>query len=653
MSSAHPPALIPRAKLFANPTKAHPRISPDGELLAWLAPREGALNIWVAPVTGSEEPRVLTDDRKGNIATFVWTYADNTLLYLQDTDGNEEYHVYILDVLTGFSRDLTPFEGVRAMVSAVSAKNRDHVLIAMNQRDPAYFDIYSLELATGSLSIVEQNTDFGGFLVDEHYRVCVATKLSNDGSLGVYHRDGQEWRELFCFLREDASVSGPVAINAEGTALFMNDSRGRNTAALVRMDLASGTTKVLAANTHADIGDLILDWATWEPLAYSYVLGRQVHVGLAPEIQADLDFLESNRLGEWQLINRVAEDRLWVIASASDVEPRAAHLYDRQARTLSKLFDFRPELIDAPLVQMKPVAIRSRDGLNLVAYLSRPLDCTDRGPLVLSVHGGPWGRDTFGFNIEHQWLANRGYSVLSVNFRGSTGFGKSFVNASDREWGRAMDDDLLDAVAWAINEGIADPDRIAIIGTSYGGYAVLSSITRNPDVFACGVDIVGPSNLETLLATIPPYWAGFRQRFIQALGDPATDEGRALLRERSPVHFADRIKKPLLIGQGANDPRVKQAESDQMVDAMKSKGVPVAYVLYPDEGHGFSKPENQMSFTAITEAFLARHLGGRAEPINQDELAKSSLQIIEGAALLGEIGSSNSDHASDSPSAMS
>lgn len=635
MSSISSTALIPRAHLFGNPVKTHPRISPDGKLIAWLAPRDGVLNIWVAPLDGSEEPRVLTDDRRGGIVAFVWTYAANTLLYMKDADGDEDYHVYGLDVSTGLSRDFTPFEGVRALVATVSSKIQDRVLIEMNLRDPKYFDVHSLDLATGALSLVEQNTDFCGFFADEHYRVCIATKLSNDGSLSVYRRDGDTWQESFSFAREDASVSGPIGVNADGTALFMNDSRGRNTGALVRMDLVSGALQVIAAHAQVDIGHAIFDWTTREPLAYSYVLDRQKYVALTPDIQAELDFLASKNLGEWHLISRADEDRLWVIAAVSDVEPSSAHLYDRRNRTLNKLFDFRPELVHAPLVAMNSITIRSRDGFDLVSYLSRPHDSDGPGALVLLVHGGPWGRDTFGFDLEHQWLANRGYSVLSVNFRGSMGFGKAFVNAGDGEWGRAMDNDLLDAVEWAIDEGVADPGRIAIMGTSYGGYAVLNAMTRNPEVYACGVDIVGPSNLETLLATTPSYWEGFRQRLIQALGDPSTEEGLALLRERSPVHFADRITRPLLIGQGANDPRVKQAESDQMADAMKSRGIPVAYVLYPDEGHGFAKPENQASFKAITEAFLARNLGGRAEPITQDEINNSSMQILEGAESLG------------------
>jgi dipeptidyl aminopeptidase/acylaminoacyl peptidase len=295
-----------------------------------------------------------------------------------------------------------------------------------------------------------------------------------------------------------------------------------------------------------------------------------------------------------------------------------------------------PELAGAPLVSMRPVTITSRDGLDLVSYVTLPQHGTGKvpRPMVLVVHGGPWARDTFGFNFVHQWLANRGYAVLSVNFRSSTGFGKAFVNAGDREWGRRMDDDLLDAVAWAIDQKIADPRKIAIMGGSYGGYATLVGLTRNPEIYACGIDIVGPSNLETLIRAIPPYWEAVRSQILKAIGDPDTEEGLRLLRERSPLFQAGRIAKPLLIAQGANDPRVKQAEADQMVKALKEKGIPVAYLLYPDEGHGFARPENNIAFRAVAENFLARHLGGLAEPIHPEELTKSTIEVKEGAAEL-------------------
>jgi dipeptidyl aminopeptidase/acylaminoacyl peptidase len=628
--------LIPRTDLFGNPARAYAKISPDGRFLSWLAPVDGVLNIWVSPAEAPERAEIVTDDRKRGIRIYGWTYnSGHHLFYLQDTDGNENFHVFVVDPLDRVTRDLTPFDGIRAGIAAISRVRREHLLVHLNRRDPKYFDLYTLDLATGELALVEENSGFASFIVDDHYRAHFATKYRRDGFLDVLRRasDGN-WTGWTSFSAEDARNSGPTHLNADGTALFLRDSRGRDTAVLARLELASGTLRVLAADPRADIGGTITDVLTKEPVAYSVNVERPEYVALEPSIQADLDFLAAQDIGDWSITSRTEDDRLWLVTGASDVKPAGAYLYDRQAKTLGKLYDARPELAGAPLMPMRPVTIRSRDGVDLVCYLTRPASAETPGALVLLVHGGPWARDMFGFNPYHQWLANRGYSVLSVNFRGSTGFGKAFVNAGDVEWGRRMDDDLLDAVGWAIATGVADPARIAIMGVSYGGYAVLASMTRNPETYACGVDVVGPSNLETLIATIPPYWEAIRTQLTKAVGDPETEDGLALMRDRSPLYRADRIKRPLLIAQGANDPRVKRAESDQMVGALRANGIPVTYVLYPDEGHGFARPENSISFNAITEAFLARHLGGRVEPITAEEVAASSMQVLEGAAEL-------------------
>jgi dipeptidyl aminopeptidase/acylaminoacyl peptidase len=324
-----------------------------------------------------------------------------------------------------------------------------------------------------------------------------------------------------------------------------------------------------------------------------------------------------------------------VIVVDDPLRPLASYLYERDRAAVTKLFDQRPELAHAPLQGMRTLEIRARDGLNLVSYLTLPAGSAERWPekpvpLVLNIHGGPWARDSYGFNPEHQWLANRGYAVLAVNYRGSMGFGKSFVNAGDGEWAGRMHEDLVDAVEWAVREKIADPDKVAIYGASYGGYATLVGLTLTPERFACGVDIVGPSNLITLLESIPPYWKSFFEDMAHRVGDPRTPIGRSHLTQRSPLTHVERIRRPLLIAQGANDPRVKQAEADQIVAAMQAKHLPVTYVLYPDEGHGFARPQNRLSFYAITEAFLAQYLGGRFEPIGAD-FNDSSLEIAAGA----------------------
>jgi dipeptidyl aminopeptidase/acylaminoacyl peptidase len=358
-------------------------------------------------------------------------------------------------------------------------------------------------------------------------------------------------------------------------------------------------------------------------------------------IADDLEKLEAIGEGDINVGSRTLADDKWVVVLTSSTNPPRIFLYDRTAGTTQHWFDVRPELEDAVTAPMHTAEIKSRDGLTLPSYYTLPPGTDPDGdgkpaapqPTVLFVHGGPWGRDGYGFNGMHQWLANRGYAVLAVNFRGSTGFGKAFTNAGDLEWGRKMHDDLLDGVAWAVQQGIAERDKVAIMGGSYGGYATLAGLTMTPTEFACGVDIVGPSNLVTLLSTIPPYWGPIRTTFTTRVGDDTTEDGRKLLTERSPLTYADRIQRPLLIGQGANDPRVKQAESDQIVRAMQSKNIPVTYVVYPDEGHGFARPENNLSFNAATEEFLASCLGGRVEPVG-DDLAGSSITVPTGGELL-------------------
>jgi dipeptidyl aminopeptidase/acylaminoacyl peptidase len=624
--------VIPRAHLFGNPSKASTQISPDGRLLSWLAPMDGVLNVWVAPVEALHEAQPVTNDRNRGIRMHRWTYDGRHLVYMQDRDGDENFHIHAVEPVSRVSRDLTPFDGVTAGISGMSRIIRDRILVSLNRRDPRFHDLHSVDLETGEIALVEENPGFAFFVTDQHYTAHLAVRISSEGSREILNRAGGIWTPWITFAPEDARVSFPSHLDASANALFLRDSRDRDTAALTRIVLATGETTRVAAHDRADIGGVLHDQDTFEPLAYGVMTERLHYFALDARIQGDLDFLQSGDIGNWHLQSRTDDDNIWIVGATSDTRPGISYLYDRPSKSLRKLHHSRPELADAPLASMRPVTIGSRDGLDLVSYLTLPKESPEGvpQPMVLLVHGGPWGRDAFGFHPEHQWLANRGYAVLSVNFRGSTGFGKAFVNAGDREWGRRMDDDLLDAVARAIDRKIADPKRIAIMGASYGGYATLVGLTRNPEVYACGIDIVGPSNLETLMRTVPPYWESFRVQLHKAIGDPDTEEGLRLARERSPLFYADRISKPLLIAQGANDPRVKQAESDQMVAALTKKGIPVAYLLYPDEGHGFARPANNIAFYALAEAFLARHLGGRSEPVLAEDLKGSSVLIKEG-----------------------
>ena len=437
---------------------------------------------------------------------------------------------------------------------------------------------------------------------------------------------------------EDDVTTGPLHFDDTGRFLYLRDSRGRDTAALVALDTETGAMETLASDAKADAFQTISHPATHRPQAVAFEYQRLTWTVLDESVATDFERLADGDRGEFRTISRSLDDRTWIVAYDRADGPQAYYQYDRKSGSLEYLFSNRPELEKTVLAPMHSAVVRSRDQLDIVAYYSLPVGSTRDGadrpteplPAVLWVHGGPWSRDSWGYDPVHQLMTNRGYATISVNYRGSMGFGKAFVNAANGEWAGRMHDDLIDVVEWAVEQGIADRDRIAIMGGSYGGYATLVGLTFTPDVFACGVDLVGPSNLNTLLDSVPPYWRPMLGMLRTRVGDNSTPEGRRFLAERSPLSRADRIVRPLLIGQGANDPRVKQAESDQIVAAMTERGIPVTYLLYPDEGHGFARPENNLSFMAVAEAFLARCLGGRHEPVG-DDFEGSSIQVKAGA----------------------
>jgi acetyl esterase/lipase len=628
--------LIPRAKLFGNPTRTFCQISPDGRWLSWLAPKEGVLNVWVAPAGDIGAARVVTQDRKRGIRFYAWMPSSTHLLYMQDEGGSEDWHIHAVDMAAGTTRDLTPIAGVHALIRGVSLDEPDMFVVALNDRDKAWHDLHRVDIRTGKRELLFENREqIAHFVLDRRLAPKVAVKPRDSGGQIVYRIEGTRLEQIAVIEHEDDLTTHPVGFTRDGTTLYNISSVGRDKAALLAMDWRSGTETVLAEHPKADIGGILVHPTTFvaEAAAAEYV--QLDWIPLNEEMAADLKRLHGDLPGEVEVVDRTNDNQRWVVASTSAEEPGTYHLYDREKGTITELFASRPELKAYRLAPMRGEVIDARDNRKLVSYLTLPAGearvPAKPLPMVLLVHGGPWARDDYGFDPHHQWLANRGFAVLSVNFRASTGFGKDFLNAGDLEWGRKMHDDLLDAVAWAVREGVADAKRVAIMGGSYGGYATLAGLTFTPDVFCCGVDIVGPSNLETLLATIPPYWAAFFENLARRVGDPRTEEGRKLLRERSPLHAADRIRRPLLIAQGANDPRVKQAEADQIIAAMRARGLPVTYVLYPEEGHGFAVPENRISFYAIAEAFLAAHLGGRAEPIGSD-FNGANFKVPEGAA---------------------
>ncbi len=624
--------LIPRDDLFGNPVRAGGQISPDGQWLAWMAPWDGVMNVFMAPFNDPAAERRMTSAKDRPIPQYFWSPDSTALLYVQDKAGDENYLLYKVDVASGAESCLTPFENTRARIVGASDTIRDKILVGLNNRDPQWHDIYSLNLTTGALELVLENNGWAGFETDDNLTLRWAVRQNEAGGTDLHEITAGVIAEIprEVIPMDDALTTHMAGYTTDGATLYWLDSRGRNTAALYAEDVASGTRTLLAEHAKADIGGTLRHTKSGVIQAWSVTYLRTAWTCVDEGIKSSLDWLRTQLEGDFGVQSRTDDDRKWLVWHDPLTAPARSYIYDREADSLRLFYVTKPALEGAPLQPMHPREIPARDGLTLPSYLTLPAGSEGTPvPLVLVVHGGPWARDGYGFNRTHQWLANRGYGVLSVNFRGSTGFGKDFINAGNLQWSGTMHDDLIDAVEWAVANGIADRAKIAIMGGSYGGYATLVGLTYTPELFACGVDIVGPSNLETLLETIPPYWAPMVKQFHDRMGDPTTPEGLQLLKDCSPIHRANKIVRPLLIGQGANDPRVKQSESDQIVAAMQGHGIPVTYVLFPDEGHGFHRPENSIAFNAVVEGFLATNLGGRAEALGE-VLSASTAQIPVG-----------------------
>ncbi len=621
------PALIPRAVLFGNPEKSSPQLSPDGRRMAYLAshPETGVLNVWLRTI-GTEDDRPITYDEARPVRRFQFAWNNRHLLYFQDSGGDENWHVWLVDLddPEAAARDLTPFPKVTASLAGTSPDLPDTVLVSLNRRDSSLFDVYRLTLPGGELELVEENPgDVISWLADKSLTVRAATARTPDGfssQLRVRAAHGDAWQTVMTWGPDDQG--GPYGFTADGQGLYLSSNLGRDTLGARLYDIASAKETLLAERDNADLAGVLIHPRTRALQAVSFNRAREEWQVLDASIQAEFTALAALRPGEeFSVVGRDLNDRTWLVAFSADDGPARYYTWERAAQSATFLFASRPALEHYALAQMTPVEIPARDGYSLPSYLSLPPGVEPNGlPTVLYVHGGPWARDAWGFEPTAQWLANRGYAVLQVNYRGSSGFGKKFYNAAKRELAAKMHDDLLDGVAWLIAQGISDPDKIAILGGSYGGYATLVGMTFTPETFACGVDIVGPSSLVTLIESFPPYWKPFLAKSWYAfVGDPSDPAQRADLEARSPLFKIDRIKRPLMIAQGANDPRVTQAESDQIVALMREKGLPVTYLLFPNEGHGFAHPENRAKFYAAAEAFLAENLGGRVEAAHSGE----------------------------------
>ena len=597
---------IPLRDFFRNPEQTAFRISPDGRYLSWLAPYERRLNVFVRPIGGGTTTRV-TSETARDIGGYFW--KGERIVFVKDFGGDENFHVVSVS-LDGAQVDLTPGDKVKADVVDMLEDDDGHLIVSHNRRDESVFDVFRIDIATGAATVLAQNpgnvttwhTDHDGKLR------AAGTSDGVNTSLLYREREDQDFTPILTTSFKEAVQ--PLFFTFDNRKLYVASNRGRDKAAIFEFDPAAAREgALLVESAEADIEALFHSRKRKVLTSARWVTSKVQRKFFDAHTEAMYRDIEARLPGyDVTLTSSSKDEDKFVVAAMSDRTPGKRYLYDSNARTLELLADIAPWLPEAQLSSMQPIVFEARDGLAIHGYLTLPQGRDPRNlPVVVNVHGGPWARDVWGFNPEVQFLANRGYAVLQVNFRGSTGYGRKFWEASFREWGRKMQDDLTDGVQWLIAQGVADPSRIAIYGGSYGGYATLAGLAFTPDLYACGVDYVGVSNLLTFMKSIPPYWKPFLAMLQEMVGDMEMDE--AMLRAASPVFSADRIKSPLLIAQGAKDPRVVKSESDQMVDAMRKRGVEVEYLVKDNEGHGFRNEENRFEFYEAMERFLARHIG--------------------------------------------
>lgn len=626
--------LIPRAQLFGDPARDMARLSPGGDRVAFLAPRDGVMNLWVMSVDAIDEPRPVTDERARGLRMFRWSADGASLLYLQDDDGDENWRLYAVSAVgEAAPRALTPV-GARAEILGLSATDPGGVIVSLNTRDRAWPDVFRIDLAGGATKLLQRNAGYAQFVLGRDGAVELGLRARDDGGYDVEALDGDRRpRTIFTIPFEDALISRPLAF--EGRSLLMLEAAGVNGhAALTRVELANGARTVLGASERADVADVWLDPATSTPEAFATEYLRREWRALNADAQADIDFLDAQLTGEFAVTSRSADDTRWIVVEEGAAAPAQSYLYDRSERRLTSLFRHRPALNPTLLQPMTPVEIQARDGLTLVSYLTLPAGADADGdgrpeaplPMVLSVHDGPWARVSYGFNAQHQWLVNRGYAVLSVNYRGSSGFGRAFLNAGNGELGGRIQQDLADAVQWAVANGVAQPARVAIAGDGFGGYAALAALAFAPDRFSCGVSFGGPVNLFAYLDRAP---VAARAGLYRRVADARTQSGRQRLREHSPLFHAGRARAPVLLALGARDSRTSRFETDQLAQTLRLRGK-LTYLAFPNEGGELARPQDRLSYLAVMEHFLADCLGGRTEPIGAS-FEGADIQVFDGA----------------------
>ncbi len=617
------PPLIDRELIFGNPEIAAAQLSPNGQYIAFVKPWKETLNVWVKAVS---EPfsaaRLMTTESKRPIAGYFWTRDSKSILYVKDNDGDENYNVYAVDPSATpaagadapASRDLTGLKGVRIAIYELPKSDPDIVYIGMNDRDKAWHDLYKLKISTGEKTLLRKNTDrIVGWTFDVKGELRLAERNADNGDTEILRVDAGKLTEIYsCTVFESCY---PIHFLPDGSRVYLQTNKDMDLTSLELMDPATGKTELVESDPlgKVDFGGALFSEKTDELVETWYFHDRVKTYFKDKAFGEDDHYLGKKFPGqEIRVMSRTQDERFWLFTADSDREPGQTLLFDRKTRVITPQYKIWEKLPRQDLAEMKSVTYKSSDGLEIPAYLTLPKGVEAKNlPTLIIPHGGPWARDLWGYNTWAQFFANRGYAVLMPNFRGSTGYGRKYLDAGNLEWGRKMQDDVTWGVKYLVAEGIADPKRVGILGGSYGGYATLAGVAFTPELYAAAVDIVGPSNLITLMESIPPYWEAARKTFAVRMGDVSTAEGKSLLAERSPLNSVDKIKTPLLVAQGANDPRVNRREAEQIVIALRDRGFPVEYLLAPDEGHGFARPVNNLALFMESEKFLAQHLGGR------------------------------------------
>ncbi|HEU4434223.1 MAG TPA: alpha/beta fold hydrolase, partial [Pyrinomonadaceae bacterium] len=638
---AQSPPLIDRELFFGDPEIAGAQISPDGALIAFIKPFKGTRNIWVKktaePFTNAKP---VTADTKRPIPQYFWSRDGKYILFVQDKAGDENYNVYAVNPADApaagqdvpAARNLTDVKGVRAAIFAVPRNEPDAIYIGLNDRDAAWHDLYKVKISTGERTLVRKNTErITAYVFDLKDQLRLATRSAENGDTEVLRVDADKFTKVYsCNVFE---ACGPVRYHKDGQRVYFqtNKGAGMDLVALELFNPTTGKEEPVESDPlkRVDFGNAIFSEVSDDLIATTYDDERERIYWKDKAFEADYKNLQKQLPGkEIGFGSSTKDEKLFLISASADTDPGATYLYDRTTKKLTLQYQVREKLNRSYLAPMKAVTYKSSDGMDIPAYLTLPKGVEPKNlPAVIVPHGGPWYRDSWGYNSFAQFLANRGYAVLQPNFRGSTGYGKKFIDAANKQWGDKMQDDVTWGAKYLIAQGIADPKRVGIMGGSYGGYATLAGVAFTPDMYAAGVSIVGPSNLITLLESIPPYWEQIRKLFYERMGDPNTPEGKAQLLRQSPLTAAAKIKTPLLVIQGANDPRVNKRESDQIVIALRDRGFPVEYMVAPDEGHGFARPVNNMAMFALAEKFLAKYLGGRYQESMTDEVSQRLKEI--------------------------